>query len=71
MKAIIAVHAGSSLKIVKLQKHNLFLIEDTAGGGGIIKYTTCSHGDVGTLALILQTITTGEGGMIVFRIKTI
>ena len=78
-KAIIAVHmlgVPSRLKEIKAiaKKHNLFLIEDTAWGcGGNYQNTPLgTHGDVGTFSFdFAKTITTGEGGMIVFKDKNL
>ena len=74
-KAIILVHMlGVPCEIEPIQKickkHNLFLIEDTAWGcGGYYKEKSLgTWGDIGTFSFdFAKTITTGEGGMVVFK----
>ena len=76
-KAVIVVHmlgVPANLeeikKICKIKK--IFLIEDTAWGCGA-KYKNNflgTNGDIGTFSFdFAKTITTGEGGMCVFKIK--
>ena len=61
------------LKIKKIcKKHKLLLIEDTAWGiGGKYKKNYLGTiGDIGTFSFdFAKTITTGEGGMMVLKIK--
>ena len=76
-KAIIAVHLyGHSANIIELKKickkNNLILIEDCAEALGT--YVKSKHvgnfGDFGTFSFFAnKTITTGEGGMLVFKNK--
>ena len=74
-KASILVHMlGVPCEIEPIQKickkHNLFLIEDTAWGcGGYYKEKSLgTWGDIGTFSFdFAKTITTGEGGMVVFK----
>ncbi len=74
-KAIMAVHLyGMACRMDRLQKitkdHNLWLIEDCAEALGT--YFQGQHvgtfGDVGTFSFFgNKTVTTGEGGMVVFK----
>jgi 8-amino-3,8-dideoxy-alpha-D-manno-octulosonate transaminase len=74
-KAVIAVHMlGTPARLSEISKickdHNLILIEDTAWGcGGGLKGTPLgAWGDIGTFSFdFAKTMTTGEGGMLVFR----
>ena len=74
-KAIVVVHMlGVPCEIEKIKKlcdkHNLFLIEDTAWGcGGAFKGKALgTWGDIGTYSFdFAKTMTTGEGGMLVFN----
>ena len=74
-KAIIAVHMlGTPTRIREIKdicdKHNLFLIEDTAWGcGGKVQNKFLgTFGDIGTFSFdFAKTITCGEGGMILFN----
>ncbi len=74
-KAIIAVHMlGTPARMEELhklsQKHNVFLLEDTAWGcGGKYKDKFLGTiGDAGTYSFDYgKTMTTGEGGMVIFR----
>ena len=76
-KAVIVVHMlGTPCNILKIKqicrKYNLILIEDTAWGiGATIKNKKLGTiGDIGTYSFdFAKTITTGEGGMIVFKDK--
>jgi len=76
-KAVIVVHMlGTPCNIFKIKqicrKYNLILIEDTAWGiGATIKNKKLGTiGDIGTYSFdFAKTITTGEGGMIVFKDK--
>lgn len=76
-KAVIVVHMlGYSANLSKIKKickkYNLFLIEDTAWGiGGKFRSKYLGTvGDVGTYSFdFAKTITTGEGGMCVFKKK--
>ena len=78
-KAVIVVHMlGYSANLSKIKKickkYNLFLIEDTAWGiGGKFRSKYLGTvGDVGTYSFdFAKTITTGEGGMCVFKKKKI
>lgn len=76
-RAVIAVHmlgVPASLDLIKkiCNKHKLILIEDTAWGcGGQFqnKYLG-THGDIGAFSFdFAKTITTGEGGMLLFKSK--
>ena len=76
-KAVIVVHMlGTSANLKKIlkicKKHNLILIEDTAWGIGA-KYQNKylgNIGDIGTYSFdFAKSLTTGEGGMIVFKNK--
>ncbi len=76
-KAVIVVHMlGTSANLKKIlkicKKHNLILIEDTAWGIGA-KYQSKylgNIGDIGTYSFdFAKSLTTGEGGMIVFKNK--
>lgn len=74
-KAVVVVHMlGSPARLDEIsaicKQHNLILIEDTAWGcGGSLKGRPLgSWGDVGTFSFdFAKTMTTGEGGMILFR----
>ncbi len=74
-KAVIAVHmlgVPARLKEIKslCDKHNIFLIEDTAWGcgGNLEGKPLGTWGDIGTFSFdFVKTITTGEGGMLVFN----
>ena len=78
-KAVIAVHmlgVPANLSEIKkiCKKHKLILIEDTAWGiGGKYKKNFLGTvGDIGTFSFdFAKTITTGEGGMIVFKDKNL
>lgn len=78
-KAVILVHmlgVPANLKEILsiCQNHGLFLIEDTAWGcGGKFEGKALgTWGDIGTFSFdFAKTITTGEGGMIVFRENSI
>ena len=77
-RAVIVVHMlGTPAKIERIKeicdKNKIFLIEDTAWGcGGNVKNKNLgTWGDVGTFSFdFAKTITTGEGGMVVFKNKT-
>lgn len=74
-KAVIVVHMlGTPARIDEIkticQKYNLILIEDTAWGcgGKLNGISLGTLGDVGTFSFdFAKTMTTGEGGMILFR----
>lgn len=74
-KAVVVVHMlGSPARLDEIsaicKQYNLILIEDTAWGcGGSLKGKSLgSWGDVGTFSFdFAKTMTTGEGGMILFR----
>lgn len=74
-KAVIAVHMlGTPARLPEIEKlcrrHKIFLIEDTAWGcGGSLRGKSLgTWGDVGTYSFdFAKTMTTGEGGMLVFR----
>ena len=76
-KAIIIVHmlgVPAKLKEIKdiADKNNIPLIEDTAWGcGGFYNDIPLgTYGDIGTFSFdFAKTITTGEGGMVVFKDK--
>ena len=76
-KAIIIVHMlGHSANLEEIKKickkYNIFLIEDTAWGigGKYKKKYLGTVGDIGTFSFdFAKTITTGEGGMCVFKKK--
>lgn len=76
-KAVIVVHMlgvpANLEKIKKIcKKYNLILIEDTAWGigGKYKKKYLGTVGDIGTFSFdFAKTLTTGEGGMVVFRKK--
>lgn len=78
-KAVIVVHMlGSPARLSEIsaicQEHNLLLIEDTAWGcGGSFQGKPLgTWGDVGTFSFdFAKTMTTGEGGMILFRDEAI
>ena len=76
-KAVIVVHMlGTSADLSEIKKickkDNIILIEDTAWGIGA-KYQKSflgNFGDIGTYSFdFAKTLTTGEGGMIVFKKK--
>ena len=74
-KAVIIVHMlGVPARIPEIkeicEKNNLFLIEDTAWGcgGDLLGKPLGTWGDIGTYSFdFAKTMTTGEGGMVVFR----
>jgi 8-amino-3,8-dideoxy-alpha-D-manno-octulosonate transaminase len=74
-KAVIVVHMlGCPARLPEIsaicREHNLVLIEDTAWGcgGSLAGKALGTWGDVGTFSFdFAKTITTGEGGMILFR----
>lgn len=74
-KAVIVVHMlGTPAKLEEIyeicKKHSLFLVEDTAWGcGGEYKNVMLgNYGDIGCFSFdYAKTITTGEGGMVVFK----
>lgn len=74
-KAVIVVHMlGTPARLPEIveicRRHKLFLIEDTAWGcGGKLKERALgTWGDIGTFSFdFAKTMTTGEGGMLVFR----
>jgi 8-amino-3,8-dideoxy-alpha-D-manno-octulosonate transaminase len=74
-KAVIVVHMlGMPARLPEIaeicRKHNLILIEDTAWGcgGNLQGIPLGTWGDIGTYSFdFMKTITTGEGGMLVFR----
>jgi 8-amino-3,8-dideoxy-alpha-D-manno-octulosonate transaminase len=74
-KAVIVVHMlGTPARLIEIaeicRRHNLLLIEDSAWGcGGNLKGRPLgTWGDVGTFSFdFAKTMTTGEGGMLVFR----
>jgi 8-amino-3,8-dideoxy-alpha-D-manno-octulosonate transaminase len=74
-KAVILVHMlGTPARLPEIleicQKHNIKLIEDSAWGcgGNLNGVPLGTWGDVGTYSFdFAKTMTTGEGGMIVFR----
>ncbi len=76
-KAIIVVHmlgVPARLDIIKdiAQKHGIKLIEDTAWGcgGAFNSVPLGTYGDIGTYSFdFAKTMTTGEGGMVVFKEK--
>ena len=78
-KAVIAVHMlGNPARIETIREicnqRKIYLIEDTAWGcGGYLKNIPLgSWGDIGTFSFdFAKTITTGEGGMIIFKDKFI
>ena len=78
-KAVIVVHMlGTPAKLKEIkdrcQRNNLFLIEDTAWGcgGSLEDKKLGTWGDIGTFSFdFAKTMTTGEGGMIVFKEKEI
>lgn len=77
-KAVIVVHMlGTPARLTEIQticrKHNLILIEDTAWGcGGCLSGRSLgSWGAAGTFSFdFAKTMTTGEGGMVVFQDET-
>lgn len=78
-KAVIAVHMlGVPANIKEIKKicdnNNIFLIEDTAWGcgGSVNNKKLGTFGDIGTYSFdFAKTITTGEGGMLVFKDKKV
>ena len=76
-KAIIVVHMlGTPARLPEIkricERHNLILIEDTAWGcgGALLGRPLGTWGDIGTYSFdYAKTITTGEGGMLVFKDK--
>ncbi len=78
-KAVIVVHMlGTPARLLEIleicRRHNLLLIEDTAWGcGGAFQGKPLgTWGDVGTFSFdFAKTMTTGEGGMLVFRNKAV
>lgn len=78
-KAVIVVHMlGTPARLPEIveicREHGLVLIEDTAWGcGGNLHGTPLgTWGDVGTFSFdFAKTMTTGEGGMIVFRDESV
>ena len=74
-KAVIVVHMlGSPARLSEIsaicREHKLILIEDTAWGcgGNLQGRSLGTWGDVGTFSFdFAKTMTTGEGGMILFR----
>jgi len=76
-KAVIVVHMlGVPAKILEIRKickeRSIILIEDTAWGCGatVNKKFLGTFGDIGTFSFdAAKTLTTGEGGMIIFRNK--
>lgn len=78
-KAVIAVHMlGTPARLPEIKaicrRYRIKLIEDTAWGcGGQLQDTPLgAWGDVGTYSFdFAKTITTGEGGMLIFRDKAI
>jgi len=74
-KAVIVVHMlGTPARLPEIveicRRHNLLLIEDTAWGcGGNLRGKPLgTWGDIGTFSFdFAKTMTTGEGGMLVFR----
>jgi len=74
-KAVIVVHMlGTPARLREIkeicQRHNLYLIEDTAWGcGGYLDGKPLgTWGNVGTFSFdFAKTITTGEGGMLIFE----
>ena len=78
-KAVIAVHMlGGPARIEEIKiicdRHGLALIEDTAWGcGGTLNNKSLgTFGDIGTYSFdFAKTMTTGEGGMLVFKEKAV
>jgi 8-amino-3,8-dideoxy-alpha-D-manno-octulosonate transaminase len=78
-KAVIVVHMlGTPSRLEEIseicRRHNLFLIEDTAWGcgGNLQGKPLGTWGDVGTFSFdFAKTMTTGEGGMLVFRDESV
>lgn len=76
-KAVIVVHMlGTPARLREIQaicqKHNLFLIEDTAWGcgGSLDDKPLGTWGHIGTFSFdFAKTMTTGEGGMVLFNHK--
>ena len=77
-KAVIVVHmlgVPARLREIKkiCQEYNLQLIEDTAWGcgGSLEGQKLGTHGSIGTFSFdFAKTMTTGEGGMLVFKNKS-
>ncbi len=78
-RAVIAVHMlGIPARLPEIQaicrKHNLVLIEDAAWGcgGGLAGRPLGTWGEIGTYSFdFAKTMTTGEGGMVVFNDKAL
>jgi 8-amino-3,8-dideoxy-alpha-D-manno-octulosonate transaminase len=78
-KAVIAVHMlGTPARLPEIQavcrKHNVTLLEDAAWGcgGSLDGRPLGTWGEMGTFSFdFAKTMTTGEGGMVVFRNKTL
>lgn len=78
-KAVIVVHMlGTPARLPEIveicHRHNLLLIEDTAWGcgGNLQGKALGTWGDIGTFSFdFAKTMTTGEGGMLVFRDKAV
>jgi len=76
-RAVIAVHMlGTPARLPEIRaicrKHNLLLIEDTAWGcgGSLLGRPLGTWGEIGTFSFdFAKTMTTGEGGMILFNSK--
>ncbi|MBI3773337.1 MAG: DegT/DnrJ/EryC1/StrS family aminotransferase [Gammaproteobacteria bacterium] len=76
-RAVIVVHMlGTPARLPEIkkicQKHGLFLIEDSAWGcgGSLNNKPLGTHGNIGTFSFdFAKTMTTGEGGMVVFNSK--
>jgi len=76
-KAVIVVHmlgSPANIEIIRdiCKNKNVFLIEDTAWGcgGNVNNVPLGTWGDIGTYSFdYAKTITTGEGGMLVFKEK--
>lgn len=74
-KAVVVVHMlGTPARLPEIseicRRHNLLLIEDTAWGcgGALDGKPLGTWGDIGTFSFdFAKTMTTGEGGMLVFR----
>jgi 8-amino-3,8-dideoxy-alpha-D-manno-octulosonate transaminase len=74
-KAVIVVHMlGTPARLTEIteicRRHKLLLIEDTAWGcgGNLQGKPLGTYGDIGTFSFdFAKTMTTGEGGMLVFR----
>ncbi len=78
-KAVIAVHMlGTPARLPEIQavcrKHNVTLLEDAAWGcgGSLDGRPLGTWGEMGTFSFdFAKTMTTGEGGMVVFRNKSL